>query len=110
MVPSWVSPRQNRVKVNVDTTLFEMSHNFGFGLVARDSNGILLQGRTVLALGQVKPALAEAMEVPEALSRIKSSPWHHVVLEIDSLVVVQALQSSVEMISLFGLVIKECKE
>uniref|UniRef100_A0A803NFE6 Reverse transcriptase domain-containing protein n=1 Tax=Cannabis sativa TaxID=3483 RepID=A0A803NFE6_CANSA len=106
----WVSPIHNSVKINVDAALFESNHSFGFGMVLRDSRGVLVHGRTVLKQGDVNPALAEAMGVREALSWIKTLPLHQCVLETDSLVVVQAIRSSIDMISLFGLVIKDCKE
>uniref|UniRef100_A0A803PEK6 Reverse transcriptase domain-containing protein n=1 Tax=Cannabis sativa TaxID=3483 RepID=A0A803PEK6_CANSA len=106
----WVSPNHNSVKINVDAALFESNHSFGFGMVLRDSRGVLVHGRTILKQGDVNPALAEAMGVREALSWIKTLSLHKCVLETDSLVVVQAIRSSIDMISLFGLVIKDCKE
>uniref|UniRef100_A0A803P2K0 RNase H type-1 domain-containing protein n=1 Tax=Cannabis sativa TaxID=3483 RepID=A0A803P2K0_CANSA len=105
----WATPSPNSVKVNVDAAMFEDTHSFGFSMVARDCCGVLIQGKTVCRQGHVDPSLAEAMEVREALSWIKSYPWQNVTLETDSLVVVQALRRSMDMISLFGLVIKDCK-
>uniref|UniRef100_A0A803Q085 RNase H type-1 domain-containing protein n=1 Tax=Cannabis sativa TaxID=3483 RepID=A0A803Q085_CANSA len=105
----WATPSPNSVKVNVDAAMFVDTHNFGFGMVARDCCGVLIQGKTVCCQGHVDPPITEAMGVREALSWIKTFPWQLVTLETDSLVVVQALRSSMDMISLFGLVIKDCK-
>uniref|UniRef100_A0A803NMT1 RNase H type-1 domain-containing protein n=1 Tax=Cannabis sativa TaxID=3483 RepID=A0A803NMT1_CANSA len=105
----WATPSTNSAKVNVDAAMFVENHSFGFGIVARDCCGVLIQGKTVYYQGHVDPPLAEAMGVREVLSWIKTFSWQQVVLETDSLVVVQALRSSMDMISLFGLVIKDCK-
>uniref|UniRef100_A0A803PEE1 Reverse transcriptase domain-containing protein n=1 Tax=Cannabis sativa TaxID=3483 RepID=A0A803PEE1_CANSA len=55
------------------------------------------------------PALVEAMGVRGALSWLKRRPRQQTFVETDCLTVVQALRSQVKMISLFGIVISECK-
>ena len=54
-------------------------------------------------------ALAEAMSLREALSWLKNHPFPSVNIELDSLKVVQAVQSPVDDRSLFGNVIEDCK-
>uniref|UniRef100_A0A803Q1D8 RNase H type-1 domain-containing protein n=1 Tax=Cannabis sativa TaxID=3483 RepID=A0A803Q1D8_CANSA len=61
----------NELKVNVDTSIFRESQGFGFGLVARNEHGFMLGGVIKLHHGVVKPELAEAIGVREALSWIK---------------------------------------
>ena len=78
-------------------------------MVARDSYGELVQARTGLRHGQVKPELAEAMVVKEALSWIKIMNWPKVEIETDCLVVVQAFRSKVRLRSPFEMVIDECR-
>uniref|UniRef100_A0A803Q9P4 RNase H type-1 domain-containing protein n=1 Tax=Cannabis sativa TaxID=3483 RepID=A0A803Q9P4_CANSA len=64
----WTLPEANIIKINVDTVMFEGGHSYGLGLVARDANVILIEGRTIIFHGQVEPALAEAIGVKKALS------------------------------------------
>ncbi|KAM6553695.1 hypothetical protein CsatB_014457 [Cannabis sativa] len=105
----WSPPLANSIKVNVDAALFDDGRSFGSGMVARDDRGWLIEGRTILAMNMVEPILAEAISVKEALTWIKLKQWHHVTVESDCLGVVQALRSSICMISLFGQVIQSCK-
>ncbi|XP_060959389.1 uncharacterized protein LOC115700161 [Cannabis sativa] len=105
----WSPPLANSIKVNVDAALFDDGRSFGSGLVARDDRGWLVEGRTILVLNKVEPIFAEAISVKEALTWIKLKQWHHVTMESDCLGVVQALRSSICMISLFGQVIQSCK-
>lgn len=68
---TWVKPWTDIIKVIADAAIFEDRGEYGFVLIARDSNGELVQARTSLQFGQVTPKLAEAMDVKEALSMIK---------------------------------------
>uniref|UniRef100_A0A803NTF1 RNase H type-1 domain-containing protein n=1 Tax=Cannabis sativa TaxID=3483 RepID=A0A803NTF1_CANSA len=105
----WCVPFGDIIKVNVDAAIFGESHSFGVGMVAHDSHGFLLEGCTQLFQGVVRPEIVEAIGVLEALSWIKRNQWQEVFLETDCLVVVQALRSSVAMLSLFGSIIEECE-
>uniref|UniRef100_A0A803QA67 RNase H type-1 domain-containing protein n=1 Tax=Cannabis sativa TaxID=3483 RepID=A0A803QA67_CANSA len=105
----WILPQVNSIKINVDTTMFERENGFGFGMVARDSNGFLIEGRTTFLTGQVEPKVAEAMVVREALSWIKDHQWQSTSLETVCLLVVQVLGCTFSMISLFGHVIDDCR-
>ncbi|WOG82094.1 hypothetical protein DCAR_0101255 [Daucus carota subsp. sativus] len=70
-VCSWAKPNQNEVKISVDAALFAECSKFGIGLLARDSDGRVVQGRSELFDGQVRSELAEAVAVKEALSWVK---------------------------------------
>ncbi|KAM6561917.1 hypothetical protein CsatB_021915 [Cannabis sativa] len=105
----WCAPNANEIKVNVDASIFEGSHAYGYGIVARNEHGFMIEGLSRLCHGIVRPELAEAIGVREALSWIKDKRWQQVVLETDCLVVVQAIRNPTHMISLFGDVIKECQ-
>uniref|UniRef100_A0A803Q693 RNase H type-1 domain-containing protein n=1 Tax=Cannabis sativa TaxID=3483 RepID=A0A803Q693_CANSA len=52
---------------------------------------------------------SEAMGIREALSWLKDKPFQQVCVESDSLVSVQAINSSVVMYSAFGLIVQDCK-
>uniref|UniRef100_A0A803QKM0 RNase H type-1 domain-containing protein n=1 Tax=Cannabis sativa TaxID=3483 RepID=A0A803QKM0_CANSA len=78
-------------------------------MVARNSVGFLVEGRLKLTSAQVDVVVAEAIGIREVLSWLKDRQWPQVFIETDSLCVVQALHSSIHMISLFGSVIQDCK-
>uniref|UniRef100_A0A803QEG5 Reverse transcriptase n=1 Tax=Cannabis sativa TaxID=3483 RepID=A0A803QEG5_CANSA len=105
----WCPPHSDCIKINVDATLFERNQSYGFGLVARDSNSLLIEGRTALVYGVVEPVLAEVLGIKEALSWIKEAQWQNVTLESDCLWAVQGIRSSLDMFSTFGLIVKDCK-
>uniref|UniRef100_A0A803QBY9 Reverse transcriptase n=1 Tax=Cannabis sativa TaxID=3483 RepID=A0A803QBY9_CANSA len=106
----WAVPNVNNIKVNVDAAFFDSGNKYGCGLVARDHYGMLIEGKMMLFSGSVTPEVAESIGIQEAFSWIKSHNCQHVTLEADCLTVVQALRSTVDMISLFGQVIHECKK
>uniref|UniRef100_A0A803NFH1 Reverse transcriptase domain-containing protein n=1 Tax=Cannabis sativa TaxID=3483 RepID=A0A803NFH1_CANSA len=106
----WFAPIDGRVKVNVDAALFSNPHHVGIGLVARDSRGFLIEGCTKTFQGNFPPATAEAMGIREALSWIKTRQWTNVDIESDCLTVIQALRSPIEMISMFGQIVKASKD
>uniref|UniRef100_A0A803P1R5 RNase H type-1 domain-containing protein n=1 Tax=Cannabis sativa TaxID=3483 RepID=A0A803P1R5_CANSA len=83
---------------------------YGCGFIARDHHGMLVEGKTLLFTSTTSLELAESIGVREALSWIKTHGWQDVTLETDRLTVVQALRSSMDMISLFGQVILNCKK
>ncbi|KAM6555080.1 hypothetical protein CsatB_015842 [Cannabis sativa] len=87
----WCAPAANVIKVNVDASIFEGRQDYGYGMVARDEHGFMLEATSRLCHGSVRPELAE------------------VTLETDCLVVVQAICNPTLMTSLFGDVIKECQ-
>ncbi|KAM6573036.1 hypothetical protein CsatB_012436 [Cannabis sativa] len=105
----WVKPVMGKIKVNVDGAIFASDGRFGAAGVARDSQGRFIEGFTVLRVGCVDSAMAELVGVKEALSWIKRKHWGPVDLETDSLVVVQAVQSTVEIPSPFGLQVAVCR-
>ncbi|XP_062107623.1 uncharacterized protein LOC133818639 [Humulus lupulus] len=106
---SWTKPPQGQLKVNVDAALFRETNSFSFVGVARDHLGAFVEVFSVCRLGLVSPELAEVMGIREALSWIKRKNWRNIVVETDSLLVVQALRSNLELDSYFGCLIQECK-
>ncbi|XP_062104835.1 uncharacterized protein LOC133816262 [Humulus lupulus] len=107
---SWSKPPLGYLKVNVDAANFKEASTFSFAGVARNHEGVLMEAFSVCRMGSVSPELGEAMGVREALSWIKRKNWVQVLLETDSILVVQALRSSCSLPSYFGRVIDECKE
>ncbi|XP_030494627.2 uncharacterized protein LOC115710402 [Cannabis sativa] len=95
------------VKVNVDGATFEAHQKFGFGCVARDSHGKLIEAISGSRWGCVSAEIAEVIGIKEAISWIKRKGWGAVVIESDALVVVQAINSSAHMPSQFGLLVED---
>ncbi|KAM6575627.1 uncharacterized protein LOC133039781 [Cannabis sativa] len=108
-VEHWIKPEVNSIKINVDASIFEGQNRFGGAFVVRDHNGLLVEGRTKLYIGNMVPAVVEALSFQEALSWIKDHSTSPVWVETDCLLVVQALRSSISLASYFGCVIQECK-
>uniref|UniRef100_A0A803QJD1 Reverse transcriptase domain-containing protein n=1 Tax=Cannabis sativa TaxID=3483 RepID=A0A803QJD1_CANSA len=106
----WRKPMTNTVKVNVDGAIFQSENKFGFGCVARDSNGALIEAISGSRPGVVKPEVAEIIGIKEALSWIKRKQWIDVALETGSLIAVQALKSSIAMPFQFGLLVRDCQD
>uniref|UniRef100_A0A803PF85 RNase H type-1 domain-containing protein n=1 Tax=Cannabis sativa TaxID=3483 RepID=A0A803PF85_CANSA len=109
-VECWSTPSTNSVKINVDAALFGDEQGFGIGAVARDDKDLLIEGVCKHFQGKVEPLLAQALGVKEALSWIKLRDWQQVLVETDCMGVVQALKSSLDMVSLFGCVINDCNK
>ncbi|XP_060965209.1 uncharacterized protein LOC133034186 [Cannabis sativa] len=103
----WRNARNCRIKVNVDASIFEESRSFRIGRVARDDKVLLLEGVSLLKRGVIQPFVAEALGVKEALSWIKEKGWIGVHVESDCLMVIQALRSATNMISLFGSIVND---
>lgn len=68
-----------------------------------------IEAKTRSYYGIVSSEFAEAMAVKEALSWIKQKNWTIIVLESDSLFVVQAIPSIVPMLSPYGRIIETCQ-
>lgn len=73
------------IKVTVDAAIFKDRGEFGYGLIARDHKGHVIEARTRLQQGVVWPEVAESMTIKEALSWIKEMNWSQVELETDCL-------------------------
>ncbi|XP_060974706.1 uncharacterized protein LOC133039775 [Cannabis sativa] len=108
-IEQWMTPTSNTVKINVDGAIFEKENAYGFGVVARDSTGQILDFIAKYYHGNYKAEVVEALRVKEALSWIKDKGWSKIEVETDSLLTVQAIFSKQQMSSIFGLVTNDCK-
>ncbi|XP_060961840.1 uncharacterized protein LOC133032039 [Cannabis sativa] len=105
----WTKPEPNKIKINVDAALFPQDNSYGFGIVARDSSGGLIEAKTWYSGGVYDAEVVEAMGVKEALSWIKSNNWSDVEIETDSMLTVQGIRSNHSLNSIFGLIIHDCQ-
>ena len=105
----WVKPQESMIKISVDAATFQEFNASGIGMVARDDRGDVILARTMFLEGLRSVEMIEAMAVKEALSWIKNQRWQKVIVESDSLVVIQAVRSKVHMKSPFGEIILACR-
>ncbi|XP_060974450.1 uncharacterized protein LOC115696255 [Cannabis sativa] len=104
----WTAPDVGFVKVIVDGVVFAASQSYGVGGIARGNDGRVIEAFSLHKADCVHPSLVEAIGVIEALSWVKKKGWQHTTIEIDLLVVVQALENNIVMQSVFGSVIDCC--
>ncbi|XP_060965412.1 uncharacterized protein LOC133034359 [Cannabis sativa] len=105
----WEKPPVGKLKINTDGAIFEATTQYGTGMVIRDCHGKLIEASASLHSGACQPAVAEVLSVKEALSWLKSKNLSNVLVETDCIAVVQALNSSVALPSVFGLFVQECQ-
>lgn len=82
------------LKVNVDASMFSEATFFTVRVVLRDEQGNFICGKNMRIGGQVSVLEAEVIGVLEAVKWMEESGKQHVIVETDSLLVVQALQQS----------------
>ncbi|XP_058223042.1 uncharacterized protein LOC131332764 [Rhododendron vialii] len=87
----WCLPPVGMVKINVDDALCKKKMIVGVGLVARDYMGQLFGMASIPFTGLLAPRSVEAMGYREALVFAATNGLSHVIIEGDSLEVVQAL-------------------
>ncbi|XP_060962284.1 uncharacterized protein LOC115695594 [Cannabis sativa] len=96
----WAKPCFGEIKVNCDAAVFEDDNILGLGWISQDHN-------------MPDPFLAEAMALKEALDWVKGR-WVEggvptgVVMEVDALLLVRAVQQKKRLLSPVGLLISDC--
>ncbi|XP_060960677.1 uncharacterized protein LOC133031238 [Cannabis sativa] len=69
----WTKPANNCIKINIDAAFFHHENSYGFGIVARDDLGKLIEAKTCYKAGNYFAEVVEALGIKEALSWIKSN-------------------------------------
>uniref|UniRef100_A0A803PCZ5 Reverse transcriptase domain-containing protein n=1 Tax=Cannabis sativa TaxID=3483 RepID=A0A803PCZ5_CANSA len=100
-----LKPENNHIKINVDAALFLQENSYGFGIVARDSSGHLIEAKTGYYEGNLDASTVEALSIKEALSWIKSMNWQNVEIESDNMISVQGIRGNQSISSLFSLLL-----
>ena len=77
------------MKINIDTALFQDLGLGGFGVVARDSQGNFLGGRSFRSYCQLNPAVMEANAMFTSLKLALEQGWQDVIMESDCLKVIE---------------------
>uniref|UniRef100_A0A803PZF8 RNase H type-1 domain-containing protein n=1 Tax=Cannabis sativa TaxID=3483 RepID=A0A803PZF8_CANSA len=105
----WMKLATNTIKINVDGATFEKDNAYGFGVVACDSDGKVIDFVAKYSHGSYFAEVVEALGVKKALSWLKGKSWNMVEVETDSLLTVQAIFSNQQVSSVFGLITNDCK-
>ncbi|XP_042964686.1 uncharacterized protein LOC122298909 [Carya illinoinensis] len=106
---SWIPPPEGVVKINWDAALSEARDRVGFGLVARDHEGGVVAVKKVSKGGCVASLLAEAVGGLQAAIFAFELKLSSVILEGDSLQVVQGLSLHKERWDSVGLVMSDTR-
>ncbi|EEF52471.1 conserved hypothetical protein [Ricinus communis] len=88
--------------MNVDAAMFANSNKVGVGRVLRVHEGNFLSAFVNSFPGNVVVLIAEALALREALQWLVEQRYNHVILESDSLLVVQAFHCQDIDLSVFG--------
>ncbi|KAH9768542.1 reverse transcriptase domain-containing protein [Citrus sinensis] len=105
----WKMPCAGWHKCNVDAALVRSRGLISFGAVIRLAGGDFIAAKSNILPGRFDPREAEAIGVKEALSWLKKFSFKSVVLEIDSLLVFNALHDKFDYPNGFGTIIANCR-
>jgi hypothetical protein len=89
----WTNPSEGWIKLNWDAAIDSNSNSIGLGLVGRDSTGKVWAMMCNFLAYLTDPALAEAFAARQGAILARDMGFQKVVLEGDSQVIVQALNS-----------------
>ena len=106
----WNKPPYNWTKLHVDAAIFNNGSSTGLGCILCDHEGTFLDAISVNKQILLQPREAEALSVREALHWIRIQSLSNVIVEMDSLLVFQAITSSGIANSPFDLLVEDCIE
>lgn len=110
MIRHWQKPPTGYVKLNWDATTDAQGKRMGGGIVARDHEGKVLIAQTFTQNLITDPATAEAIVAWRAVELGIQMGWWKVIVESDSLAIVQKLNSAEGWMGSYGFVIHGAKE
>ncbi|XP_059450800.1 uncharacterized protein LOC132181566 [Corylus avellana] len=107
---AWTKPPQGYMKINWDASVDKRRKRMGVGVVVRDHDG-----RAIVMLGTSReyvqdPSMAEAIAAREAVMLAQRLELRHIILEGDSLEIVQLLQKEEECWSTYGQAVNDTKQ
>ncbi|CAL1391882.1 unnamed protein product [Linum trigynum] len=103
---TWVPLIEDFLKINVDAAV--CATGCSSGLVIRGSDGHVVLALGVQHQGIVNPYLAELLAFRDVISIVASRSLTHVIIEVDSVVVVNQVRQGVIEDSIGGPVLREC--
>ncbi|XP_059441892.1 uncharacterized protein LOC132174217 [Corylus avellana] len=107
---AWTKPPQGYTKINWDASVDKRQNRMGVGVVVRDHDG-----RALVMFGTSKeyvqdPSMAEAIAAREAVLLAQRLELRHIILEGDSLEIVQLLQKEEGCWSIYGQAVNDTKK
>jgi ribonuclease HI len=106
----WQPPVTGTVKCNIDAALFNDQHKFGVGMCIRNNQGRFVKAKTMWFDGNPPPKEAEACALKEGISWLGELEFSKVVIELDCMLVVNAIKNNSNNRTEFGLIIRSCRE
>ena len=103
----WLPPPEGLYKANFDAAFFGNSSTTGIGVVVRDSKGEIIAALSQKILEPHSVDAAKALASCRAVVFAKELCLLSVIVEGDSMLVVQAVTNKRENLKLFGHVVKE---
>ncbi|XP_050136232.1 uncharacterized protein LOC126611989 [Malus sylvestris] len=107
--PRWIVLPQRRLKMNIDGSWNAGRLVAGFGAISKDFNGCFVAATTGRFDDVSSPLIPEAMAVRAGLQWAIDRGYHSLIIETDSLQIVQALRDPTLNSSIIGQVAEDCK-
>ncbi|KAK8683464.1 hypothetical protein V6N13_039524 [Hibiscus sabdariffa] len=105
----WLPPSGNLIKVNFDTVFDSHMLSSSSGIVFRNHEGLLLAVAVYPHSHIPNPCVAEAQACLDAISLAKDLFFCNIIIEGDSLTVINKLQSGSNDMSLIGMILSDVK-
>lgn len=105
----WQPPALGWYKVNVDAAVHVGHPEFRVGMILRNDKGEFIDGMLRSFNDEVSVLEAEAMELYEALLWLRELEVRQVIVECDSLLVVNAVLKNITYMSEVGTVFEDCR-
>lgn len=88
----WIPPAEGSFKLNVDVSIRTGADEFSTSILIRDHEGTYIVGCVSCTSGPGSVLEAETSALYESLSWLQSLPFRKVLIESDSLLIVQAIR------------------
>ena len=105
----WLPPLVDVVKLNFDGAVCSKNKRAGVGVVVRDTNGLVLASCAKPVPQPYKVAEVESLAAATALSFATELGFRRVILEGDSLEVIQALRENDQSLTPMGLLLEDIR-
>ena len=102
-------PPANFVKINFDGAVFSKDNLSGLGAVIRDEYGLVLGSCSKLLPQAYSAMVVEALAAATALALAEDLGMTRVILEGDSLVIINALREEEQILSPIGLLLEDVR-
>ncbi|XP_038999047.1 uncharacterized protein LOC120124437 [Hibiscus syriacus] len=106
----WTRPLTNVIKINVDGVFSAHNASVAFGVVACDSNGMVVGGLARMIDPPRTAESTEAMAFIHGLGFTVGNEWRKAIIERDAISIVNMLANWKEDISTIGLLLNESQK